>query len=167
MKYFVVLTLLLAVSLTGCRGTPQTAPDMIGYVMRIDNAGRILVIDPVAQNFSSTGGVNEFNNAIWFAKAPKSIVAGQKVKVWFDIVRESYPGQSEIEYIEVVPSPKPDGAKLDESQALQKALLSQQPNVVESIVKSIEYNKVTSLWVIKLKELWSDKTHTIEINDKL
>ena len=174
-----ILALMLAVTLVVCiaLGEPSSEPGnepsnelgnepgITGYVMKIDE-GRILIIEPEAQDVSSTGGIDEFYNAIWFSNAPQDITIGQKVKVWFDIVKESYPGQSVVEHIEIISRPQPDGANLDESQALYKALTSQQTSSPEVAVKSIEYNNETSQWVIELKTIWDDETYTIEVDDK-
>ena len=161
-KLFVIVVLLLSVLLMGCLedGTPGTDAGITGYVMKIEEA-RILVVEPEVKDFSSTGGIDEFYNAIWFSNAPQDIAIGDKVKVWFDFVLDSYPGQSEIEHLEVVPSPKPDGANLHLSEALQKALTSVELNDVVTVVKSIEYNAEKKQWVIELKECWGDETHTI------
>lgn len=164
-KILLVLAILFIVAtLTSCSNA-KGDPGIIGYVMKTDSADRILVIDSNPQDFSSTGGVNEFYNAIWFSNVPKNITIGQKVKVWFDIVRESYPAQSDIEHIEVVPSPKPSGAALNESQALNKALTSPAVKDLDLLVKTIEYNNKAKRWTIELKELWSEKTHTLEVKN--
>ena len=165
-KLIIMFALLLVVLLTGCSvdDVPGTDAGITGYVMKIDE-GRILVVEPEAQNFSSTGGIDEFYNAIWFSNAPQDIAIGDKVKVWFDIVLDSYPGQSDVEHLELVPSPKPDGANLHESEALNRALTSVDLNDVVTVVKSIAYHAETRQWVIELKECWGDETHTIEIDD--
>lgn len=170
-----VLVLCLALSLLGCNSskviiddkkTPNVEPGMIGYVMNKENT-RILVVSQVVQDFSSTGGVKEFYNAIWFSKASKEIQIGDKVKVWFDEVLESYPGQSEAKHIEVVTSEKPKGANLDESQALSAALTSKEISTNEVIVlKSITYDKSADRWNIALKETWGDKIYNIQVEDK-
>src|SRR5690554_5936266 len=101
MKKWIILLLGLSLLLTGCMGEPQAGEEnreeyssMVGYIMDIDSGGRILVVDPVAQDFSNTGGVDEFYNAIWFSDAPQEVELGERVEVWFDAVAESYPGQS-------------------------------------------------------------------------
>lgn len=161
-----VLALLLVVSLLSCSSDDSKGEAGItGYVMKKDN-DRILVVSSEAQDFSSDGGVDEFYNAIWFSEAPKDIKIGEKVMVWFDIVAESYPGQSEIIEIEVVPSQLPEGADLTEADALNKALVSGDIENQVLAVKSIEYNSQEDNWNIKLKETWSGKVHDIKIEDK-
>lgn len=167
-----MLYLLLTVTLMACNASasenssPNDAPGIIGYVMEKED-DRILVIDPEAQDFSETGGVSEYYNAIWFNNAPKDIGIGEKVKVWYDYTRDSYPAQSEVMYIEVIPSQKPEGVNLTEGEALYKALTSQLLNTDSIIVvKTIEYKKETDKWDIKLKEIWSDILHDVEVDDR-
>jgi len=152
----------------GVPAAPDKEPGMTGYVMAKDNE-RILVVDPVSQDFSSTGGVNEFYDAIWFSNIPEEIKEGDKVKVWFDAVAESYPGQSEAIRIEVLPAPMPDGADLDESAAINKALHSGEITTSwPTVLKSIEYNKGTDTWEISIIEMVEEpeKTLNLQIKDE-
>lgn len=170
-----VLVLFLTLSLLGCnqsninddeKKAPSSKAGIIGYVMKKDKE-RILVISQEVQDFSSTGGVKEYYDAIWFSKAPKDIEVGNKVKVWFDIVAESYPGQSEVKNIEVISSQQHDGAKLTESQALSKALTSKEIKANGlTVVKSIVYDQLADRWKVELKEMWSDKIYNIQVEDK-
>lgn len=170
-----ILVLLLTLSLLGCNSNnirddekkaPSVDPGIIGYVMQKDNK-RILVISQRAQDFSSTGGVNEYYDAIWFSNAPNAVEVGDKVKVWYDIVAESYPGQSEAKHIEVISSQKPNGANLTESEALKKALASEKIKAKDlTVLKSIVYDKQADRWNVELKEIWSDKIDIIQIEDK-
>jgi hypothetical protein len=164
---------LLIILLVGC-GVASNAkpisredePGITGYVMKKEN-GRILVISTEKMDFSSTGGVDEFYDAIWFSKAPEEIEVGDKVKVWYDIVLESYPGQSEAIDLEVVEAIKPEGAKLTDSEALQAALFSQSfDDDTLLVVKEIEYDAEADSWNVKLKDLWNDKIYDVEIEDK-
>lgn len=169
-KYIICVFIICIITFLGCNSNddnkvPETEPGMIGYAMAFEQ-GRILVIDPIAKDFSSTGGVDEFYNAIWFSNIPEDIKTGDKVKVWFDMVAESYPGQSAAIYLEVIPSTKPDGADLNESDAINKALLSEKiDSIWATVVKSIEYKHETDVWKIELKEILGDKIYNIEIKD--
>lgn len=163
-----IFALILTISLIGCSGgkAPDTEAGIMGYVMDKEK-DRILAVSSDAQDFSSTGGVEEFYDAIWFSEAPKDIEIGDKVKVWFDIVAESYPGQSKVEHIEVIPAEKPDGADLSDSEALHKALTSQSIDTNEVLaVKSIEFDSQSDSWNIKLKEVFSGKIHEVKVEDK-
>jgi hypothetical protein len=161
------LVLLLAISLLGCSSNNNNDSEagITGYVMSKEN-DRILVVSSDAQDFSANGGVNEFYNAIWFSKAPKDILIGEKVMVWFDAVAESYPGQSEIKKISIVPGKLPEGADLTEADALYKALTSQEIDANQVLaVKSMEYNTQDDNWNIKLKDTMSDKVYDVKVED--
>jgi hypothetical protein len=166
-KIFIfVLLLSLTMPLLGCSSeNSNEEAGITGYVINKEN-DRILVISSDAQDFSDSGGLDEFYNAIWFSKAPKDIIIGEKVMVWFDIVAESYPGQSEVKKIAIVPSKLPEDADLTEADALNKALASKEIDANQVLaVKSIEYNKQDDNWSIKLKETWSDKVYDIKVED--
>lgn len=168
----IAMFLVLVITLIGCDSSAvedsylNDEPGIVGYVMERDG-DRILVINPEPQDFSGTGGVSEYYDAIWFENAPNDINMGEKVKVWYDIVRDSYPGQSEAMHIEVIPSQKPEGANLTESEALYRALTSQEIHSDSILaVKSIEYDSKTKKWEIKLKEIWSEAMHELQIDDE-
>lgn len=146
--------------------TPSTEAGIIGYVIKIENE-RILVVSQEVKDFSSTGGVKEYYDAIWFSKTPKGINIGDKVKVWYNEVLQSYPGQSEAVHLEVVSSQNPTGANITESEALLKALTSQEidTNMI-TVVKSIQYDNQTDKWDITLKDTIGDKLYTIEVEDR-
>ena len=181
--YSLVLVLLLTLSLLGCNSNTIIAPEkkspnvlekkapdveagIIGYIMKIEDA-RFLVVSQVMQDFSSTDGVKEYYDAIWFSNDPKDVEVGDKVKVWYDEVLTSYTGQSEAKHIEVISSQKPNDANLTESEALKKALNNEKIITdVIVVVKSIEYDKQADKWNIELKETWGEKTYHIQIEDK-
>ncbi len=172
MKKIIISVFILALSVfpSGCStGDVQQPPDgtagIEGYVTAVEG-GRILVVSSEAQDFSSTGGVDEFYNAIWFSNAPDSIKAGDFVKVWFDAVAESYPGQSEAIHVEVVQGQKPEGASLSQSEALNKALRIHDQGVYA--VLSISYNQETDKWNIRLKDVMvmDEKEYDIDIEDE-
>lgn len=179
MKGTLILVLLLSIPIVilGCGPIPDnevagsiqtTPPDydagITGYIMD-KRDGRILVVSPEKQDFSSTGGMSEFYDAIWFSKPPDDAEIGMKVKVWYEIVLQSYPGQAEVTHLEVIPSPKPEGAKLTESEALSKALATQKINKVVT-VKSIEYNIKSSEWIIELKDTNDYEVIILRVKDK-
>jgi len=160
--------IVVGVFLWGCtigeqQEIPDTEPGIIGYVMDMSD-GRILVISSEVQDFSATGGIEEFYNAIWFSKAPENIKIGDQVRVWFDSVAESYPGQSEVKHIEVMPEEKPDGADLSESEAINKAVISYEKHHLA--VKSLVFIKESDKWQIKLKDVMNDLEYDIEIEDE-
>ncbi|NDL67568.1 DUF3221 domain-containing protein [Anaerotalea alkaliphila] len=162
----IVCAAFLALAATGCAkgGKPDTEPGLTGHLMAREG-GRILVIDTQAQDFSSTGGVDSFYNAIWFSNAPEDIPLGETVSVWFDAVAESYPGQSEAIHVEVVPSEKPPGADLTQAQALNLALTG--PEYIQtSAVTSIAYEAETDLWTFGMQVLFEETAYTITVADE-
>jgi len=87
------------------------------------------------------------------------------VKVWFDNVLDSYPAQSDVIHIEVIPSQRPGEADLTEAEALYMALTSElSHNDSLTVVKNIEYDNETDMWDITLKEIWG--VYSIQIDDK-
>ena len=164
--------LLITTALLGCNqsvvedSSPSDEPGIIGYVMDKEG-GRILVVNSVAQDFSETGGISEYYDAIWFANAPEDIQVGEKVKVWYDIVMDSYPAQSEAIHLEIITTPRPDGAELTETEALYQALTSQLMNIDNPIaVKNIWYDNDNDIWEIELKDIWGEEIYNIQIDDK-
>jgi hypothetical protein len=140
-------------------------PGIIGYVMEIEG-GRMLVVSSEPKNFNSTGGVSEFYDAIWFTDAPGDIQVGEKVKVWYDVVAESYPAQSQALKTEKVPAELPEGAVLNESEAIQKALAS---DTLKSdfvlVVKSIRYEKAEQRWIVRLKDALELTEHEVIVEE--
>jgi hypothetical protein len=67
--------------------------------------------------------------------------------------------------VEVIPAAQPDGATLNEAQALNKVLISYEVDSTSLLaVKSIEFNKDATEWNIELYNVWSEETtsHTVE-----
>lgn len=89
------------------------------------------------------------------------------MKVWFDIVEDSYPAQSDAIQIEVIPSQRPAEADLTEADALYEALTSElSHNDGLIVVKNIEYDNETDTWDFTFKEIWGDEIYSIQIDDK-
>lgn len=161
MKYF---TLVLCVLLFGCSSTAFIEePGIEGYVVKKEG-NRILVVDSVPKDFSSTGGVQEFYNAIWFSNAPAEAVLGQRVQVWFDVVAESYPGQSEVKQIKILSSKQPNNADLNEAEAIGKALIAKVINENKiPIIKSAEYHVDKDMWNIEIKQ--GEESVVVKVGD--
>ena len=141
-----------------------TAPGMTGYVMAKEDDS-ILVVESVPQDFSATGGTQEFYSAARFSSAPRDVELGMKVNIWYAMMLDSYPGFSAVEHIEVLPSSRPAGAVLTETEALKRVLTSQffltarteddsgfLANKVMA-VKSLDYHAETGSWSISLRDV--------------
>lgn len=163
LSYFIIT--LLTFSIIGCSaGNHSGDPGMEGYVMSVEN-GRMLVVDTKSQDFSSTGGVKEFYNAIVFSNAPKDVQVGQKVQVWFDAVAESYPGQSSAKKVKILPSNQPANANLAEDAAIRKALDSQSfGHFGVLVIKSVSYDESSDVWEIVLKQ--EEEEWTVQVEDE-
>ena len=159
-----MLIMICAVLVSGCASedAPATEPGMTGYVMRLDG-NRMLVVDPEPLDFSATGGIDEFYNAIWFANYPDEVLVGHKVAVWFDIVADSYPGQSEAQHVEIIAVDEPAGASFDQAEALRRALAQLEPGTPDLAVIRIAFDQDQNAWTIELKELFSDQFYLVEV----
>ena len=150
---------------------PVGEPGISGYVISTGGQ-RILVVSTQAKDFSSTGGVSEFYDAISFSNAPEGIKVGDKVNVWYDFVAQSYPGQSSALYVQVINAEKPEGAVLAESEALAKAFASNELESQETefgdvyAVKVITYDSQAGSWDVQLKGIFSEQVYDIHIQDE-
>ncbi|MDA3130864.1 YobA family protein [Aliibacillus thermotolerans] len=171
MKTFLSFIFFTVAILSAC-GTQPEEPEqrgesvdsmMTGYVMEKED-NRILVVDSEAQDFNETGGSDEFYNAIWFSNVPEEVELGDKVRVWFDITLESYPGQSEANNIEIIPSETPEGASLTESEALQRALVTHETEGVFAVTV-IEFDQESSTWHIELKNTMNENVVEMTVED--
>lgn len=134
----------------------EKQPGIEGYVLGIRDH-QMLVVSSKAKNFESTGGVKEFYDAVWFSNAPKNIKIGQKVQVWFDVVLESYPGQSNAEKVKVLKSKTYAGSKLTEADVIKKVVHDQSNKMKELmiptiIIKSIEYDKQSHRFTVQIQD---------------
>jgi len=162
MKRFILFLALVSLFLSGCKSNSK--PGIEGYVIKKEDRG-MLVVASVPKDFSSTGGLKEFYNAIWFSNAPKKVQVGQRVQVWFDLVMESYPGQAKATKISILPSKKPKGANLTEAAAIRKALESPEisPQSVPAIKKGT-YDHKSDVWNIVI--IQSETEIKVQIEDK-
>ncbi len=167
-----IFILLLGMVLVGCNSSNENAnnaveekvisqvkeeltnPHLVGYVTNKDE-DEILVVNSEAQDFSATGGVSEYYDAVWVSNITTEVEVGERVEVWFDgVVQQSYPGQGAAKKISVIPSVQPKGSKISEAEAIQKAI--QQLTLVDKhaviIVKGVNYNNESSTWNIEINE---------------
>jgi hypothetical protein len=136
-----------------------------GYVVAKEN-NRVLVVDPIPQDFSANGGVSEFYNAIWVSGDTKQIEIGEMVQAWFDAVADSYPGQAQATKISVIESEKVGGADLNKAEVIRKALTSDNLNLQSIIVvKSVSYDMAIDSWKVIIKQ--GEDEVTIEVIDEL
>lgn len=162
MKKLLLVLFLSSLWLVGC--TTHKDPGIEGYVVKKED-GRILVVASMPKDFSSIGGLSEFYNAIWFSSAPRKVKAGDHVQVWFDVVAESYPGQSAVEKVEILPGTKPKNADLTEAEAIRKALDTDTINQHEvPAIKSAKYDEISDSWEVLIKQ--GEAETKVRISDK-
>jgi hypothetical protein len=177
MKIMLCLVALFAVYFTNaCTNKSQpsigsTTPDIEGYITKAENQ-RILVVNPKAQDFSSTGGVKVFFDAVWVSNIPKDVKVGQKVRVWYKgAVATSYPGQAMANKISILPSDKPVNAKQSEEQVIQQALITQEMSDIRvPVIKEVKFNSITGTWTIRILDGMISEKETkeriVQIPDK-
>lgn len=138
-------------------------PGIEGYVMAKQN-GRILVVESTSRDYSATGGVSDFHNAIWFSNAPDDVDIGHNVQVWFDMVAESYPGQSSAERVELLHSVQPPNADLTEDEAIRRALARNDLISGEVVaILAVTYDADSDQWKVELKQ--GTEQVAVQVND--
>lgn len=145
-------------------GTQQ--PGFVGYVVKIEG-GRILVVAPEARDFSATGGISHYYEAIWFSKVPSDIGIGMKVEVWADAIAESYPAQAAATRLAVIAELKPEGARLTPAEAIARAIESlPEQDTAFPVVAGAEYASSTASWTVDLVNESRDAIVPVQVEDK-
>lgn len=125
-----------------------------GYVVDIDENGRILVVS--SENESVSEGANDpYYEAIWYAppEDQEPIEIGQEVNVWMEqgaVVLESYPGQASAAKIDVHEDPRPQGADYARSEAIRKALETLGEERSAPVVLHAEYSAAEDMWTVNM-----------------
>lgn len=127
-------------------------PNLEGYITKVENQ-RILVVSSNPKDFSSTGGVKEFYDAVWVTNVPKDVKVGQQVQVWFQggVALTSYPGQARSDKISFKTIEKPIKATLSEEQIINQAV-NEYVNIKIFVIKEVKYDEVTDKWQIRFKD---------------
>jgi hypothetical protein len=129
--------------------------EMEGYVVKNDS--RTVLVTPHPQN-------KQPNSApAYFSNVPDKLHIGDRVKISFNIMKESYPGQAEALDVKVLDAHKPAGADLTEAQVLNKALNNSQ--IKTPILSTFHYDKKTDTWKIVVDNSMGE-TKDITIEDK-
>ncbi|WP_223812015.1 YobA family protein [Geobacillus sp. 46C-IIa] len=165
-KWVVFIAAVWSVWLAGCSG-PAGRYAIEGYVVRKEG-GSILVVSSDPQDFRSTGGLEEFYNAILVSSAPARVKIGQKVQVWIDGgIAESYPGQGKADKVLVVPSTPHDGARLSEEEAIRQALKQEESRLEHMIpvIQAVDYDKQADTWMIQIKDAHARTGFDVRIKD--
>lgn len=155
----------IMIALAGCFNLVNRDQKITGYVVEKSN-NNILVVSETSEDLSENGGVPEFYEMIWFSNVADEINLGDKIDIWYNSVDQSYPAKSTIKRFNIHKSNQPDGALLTESEVLKQVLtnLAIQPNQLFAI-QSVQFNKVSQIWLIHFMEIWTEETLTIEYSE--
>ncbi|MFB4162823.1 YobA family protein [Alteribacillus sp. JSM 102045] len=153
------LFLLIGMGMNGCASgdKPGFPPGMTGYVVDKKD-GRVLVAASEPKDYSDTGGQEVFYSAIWFSNAADNAEIGHGVEVWYEVVAESYPGQSEAEHMEILPGEKPEEANLTEQEAVKQALESKDIQGIPAVT-SVDFQTEHKQWKVEIT------MHDVTVND--
>jgi len=148
---------------------PSNEPQhgFIGNVVQRDG-DRILVVDPVSKDFSSSGGMENVYSAVWFSNSPSDVEVGQKVEVWSGEILTSYPGQGKAERVSIIPAKPPEGAALSEKEVIQKTLSSKVlADLAVPAVKEVIFDRSLSFWTVTIGKNGDENVLYIKIEDKM
>lgn len=161
----ITILLIISVSLFGCQRNLDRAPDITGYVVE-QTENNILVASEASMDLSGNGGVSNYYQMIWFSDPPKELCYGDKVEVWFDEVKDSYPSRSTMIDYNILDTDSPEGATLSETEVLNHVLSQNKsrPNELFAVHKT-RYNKRNHTWFITLIEIWTQDIVTIEFSE--
>lgn len=169
------LTFVIGISLLGCSNEKDEVPAVTlekpgieGYVVKTE-ANKILVVSSEPKDYSSTGGVKEFYDAIWFSNVSKDVELGQKVKVWFKTIEESYPGKSQANKVSILPSKKPEGANLSDAEVI-KQFFTTESDIIKGlsvpVIKAVAYDRKSDHWNIHLQDVDGESDLKFQVIDK-
>lgn len=176
---FILLIFVALVALTGCsNNSPTNHPDeseeggdglgTVGwYVIKKENQ-KALVVNPIPKDYSATGGIEEFYDAVWVSNFPDDAQVGQKVKILFEgEMATSYPGLGGAKKVSILPSIKPENAKMTEAQVLRSAISSKEAaDIIVFVPTAIVFDDKAHLWTVHFKDGTSvTEAHVVEISD--
>lgn len=169
------LTFVISISLLGCNNEKDEVPAVTvekpgieGYIVKTEE-NEILVVSSESKDYSSTGGVKDFYNAIWFSNVSKDVELGQKVQVWFKTIAESYPGKSQASKIVILPSKKPEGANLSDAEVI-KQFFTTESDIIKGlsipVIKAVLYDRKSDHWNIHLQDANEKSDLKFQVTDK-
>ncbi|MCC5894109.1 MAG: YobA family protein [Alkalibacterium sp.] len=168
-NYLVYLGCICLLTLAGCSNGSifsRGEPDITGYVM--DSGGdSILVVYTVPTDQGQTNGLGEYYDAVWVSDVTESVEVGEQVSVWFEGgIAESYPAQTQMGNLEIVDSPRPEGADLSETEALKEALSQESINAESLAVRSIAYEDSEDEWLVVLRNIHTFENYNVQVADQ-
>ncbi|MBS4209469.1 DUF3221 domain-containing protein [Bacillus sp. FJAT-50079] len=137
------------------------------YIVSIDENG-IMVVRAMPQNFGSTGGNEEFYEAISFRfpQAKKKLKIGQRVIVESSgPLLESYPAQGTAKFVEVLSEYKPEQSILSESEVIRSAVeMAKEKSTWVPAIRDIQYEDEKGIWIVSIKQ--EELEYELEIKDE-
>lgn len=143
-----------------------------GYVIQTDNPEGILVVSPEKEDFGDNGEDDAYYDATFFSGAPETadIRVGMHVGVWMEpgsTVMTSYSAQAAAARIEILEDPRPEGAELAQSRAVERALDSfKKGSSGVPVVQEAMYDEARDAWTVKLLD-GERRRLAIEVQDEL
>lgn len=167
-KIFYLACILVILISSGCTEKNDLAKDLItldvqgNFVTKIEN-DRILVINTIPQNFTSTGGVNEYYSATWLYNLPKNDVkVGQKIKYTTQgFTLGSYPGAVEGKSISILLIERPVSARMTVEEVIRKTI-DENTEIKVFVLKGITFDSSQQIWSIRFKEGFNFEKETKE-----
>ena len=135
------------------------------YVVKIEGES-VLVVDAKPQDFSATGGIKEFYNAISFSNVKEKLEIGQRVRIEVDgPIMESYPAQAKAGKVEILPMYKPDKADLTEAQVVREAVkIADTKSKWFPAIRYVEFHEAEDIWKVGIKQ--EENEYELVIEDK-
>jgi len=141
-------------------------------VIQTDNPEGILVVSPEKEDFGDNGEDDAYYDATFFSGAPETadIRVGMHVGVWMEpgsTVMTSYSAQAAAARIEILEDPRPEGAELAQSRAVERALDSfKKGSSGVPVVQEAMYDEARDAWTVKLLD-GERRRLAIEVQDEL
>lgn len=169
-KHLYLLGFFILLSLAGCSQDPSFFsgnPDISGYVIS-KNEKAILVTSSEPEDLSASDGLEEYYDVIYATDAPENVQVGDEVNLWYKgDVLESYPAQTSVGKLEILPSSTPENATLSEYGALSKALSQNEFENKTIAIQSIAYQPDEDIWSFIFKDLiYEDEGGTVQVKDE-
>ncbi|MCR2821492.1 YobA family protein [Lederbergia panacisoli] len=141
-------------------------PSKVGAYVVKKSGNTVLAVDSQPQDFSATGGVKEYYNAISFSNVKEKLEIGQRVRIEVDgPVMESYPAQANAGNIEILPTYKPDQANLTEAQVVKEAVkIAETKSDWFPAIRHVEYFEAEAIWKVGIMQ--NENKYDLEIQDK-
>ncbi|WP_172253488.1 DUF3221 domain-containing protein [Saccharibacillus deserti] len=143
-----------------------------GYVIQADSPEGVLVVSPEKEDFGDSGGDDAYYDATFFYGAPETadIRVGMGVDVRMEpgsTVMTSYPAKAAAARIEILEDPRPEGAELAQSRAVEMALDSLKKGAAGiPVVQEAMYDEARDTWTVKLLDS-KRRPIAIEVQDEL